>query len=153
MTIWVSPSGAFSTFQVDDLDKLNDLPVVLVHGNLGQLNILTSDEGHITGILDWNGSQYLPFGWNLYGLEEFLGFASLQDGWVNRKERVELEEVFWKKFWEKAPLEMLEKQQQIETAVKISKGIGVLWNNVGDEGVERFLENYSDFMILIKGQL
>jgi hypothetical protein len=114
---------------------------------------LTNDEGHITGILDWNGSKYLPFGWNLYGLEEFLGFASFQDGWVDREERVELEKVFWDKFWEKASLEMLGKRQRIEAAVKISKGIGVLWNNVGDEGVDRFLENYSHFMILIKGQL
>lgn len=145
--------GISQSHKFNNVDKLDDLPVVLVHGDLGQLNILTSDEGHITGILDWNGSQYLPFGWNLYGLEEFLGFASLQDGWVNRKERGELEEVFWETFWESAPAEILQKQQRIEAAVKISKGIGVLWNNVGDEGVERFLENYSNFMIIIKGQL
>jgi len=72
---------------------------------------------------------------------------------VNRKDRVELEKVFWEKFWENAPPEMSKKQQRIEAAVKISKGIGVLWNNVGNEGVERFLENYSNFMIIIKGQL
>jgi len=77
---------------VDDLDKLNDLPVVLVHGDLSQL---TSDEGHITGIVDWYGSQYLPFRWNLYALEQFLGFAFLQDGWVNFKEKIELVKAFW----------------------------------------------------------
>jgi hypothetical protein len=140
-------------FEVDGLDKLADLPVVLVHADLGQLNVLTNNEGHITGVLDWNGSQYLPFGWNLYGLEEFLGYASFQDGWVNREERPELEKVFWDNFWENAPPGMLERRQKIDTAVKISKGIGVLWNNVGDDGVASFLESYPDFMILIKGQL
>jgi len=67
--------GISQSHKFNDVGKLDDLPVVLVHGDLGQLNILTSDEGHITGILDWNGSQYLPFGWNLYGLEEFRDLA------------------------------------------------------------------------------
>ena len=89
----------------------------------------------------------------MYGLEEFLGFASFQDGWVNREERPELEKAFWETFWEKVPLKVRERREKIQSAVKISKGIGVLWNNVGDDGVAHFLEQYPYLMILIKGQL
>ena len=134
-------------------EKLDELPIVLAHADLGQLNILTSSEGHITGIVDWNGSQYLWFGWNLYGLEEFLSFGSFQEGWINRPERPELETVFWNTFWENVPQAMLGNRAKLEAAIEISRGIGILWNNVGDEGVSNFLTRYPHFMILIKGQL
>jgi hypothetical protein len=62
-----------SSSKTESVDKLADLPIVFVHDDLGSLNILTDDNGNVTGILDWSGSQYLPFGWNLYGVEEFWG--------------------------------------------------------------------------------
>ena len=138
----------------DILEKLADLPVVLVHGDLGTTNILTDNDGHITGILDWDGSQFLPFGWNFYGVEMFLGDMSFKNGefsYVDNKARAELEIVFWDTFWEKAPLEMKQNRQNIQDAIKISRGIGVLWQYVGPEqGVGSFLEGFSHFMPIIE---
>src|SRR5436305_14857474 len=64
-----------SWFQVcaDIPDKLTDLPIVLVHGDFATTNILADDNGHITGIVDWDSSEFLPFGWNLHGVDLFLG--------------------------------------------------------------------------------
>ena len=136
----------------DFLAHLAELPIVLVHDDLGSLNILSDDDGNVTGILDWSGSQYLPFGWNLYGVEEFLGFMRI-DGWVNRKERDELEEAFWKAFWEKTPLIMTLRRESLESAIYVARGIGLLWRNVGPHGVADMLENYPQGLTYLKALL
>ena len=106
----------------------------------------------MTGILDWNGSQYLPLGWNLYGVDEFLGYMR-EDGWVDRKEKEELKKVFWDAFWEKAPLSMCERRESVQFAITIAKGIGLLWRNVGDCGVDHMLKTYPGGLMYIKALL
>jgi len=136
----------------DSVDKLAELPVVLVHDDLGSLNILADNDGNVTGILDWNGSQYLPLGWNLYGVDEFFGYMRV-DGWVDRKEKEELEKVFWDAFWEKAPLPLCEKREKVQFAITIAKGIGLLWRNVGPDGVDQMLKTYPGGLMYIKALL
>jgi hypothetical protein len=136
----------------DSVDKLADLPFVLVHDDLGSLNILTDNNGNVTGILDWNGSQYLPLGWNLYGVQEFWGYMRV-DGWVDRKEREELEKVFWDAFWGMAPLSLCEKRERVEFAITIAKGIGLLWRNVGPDGVESMLQDYPEGLMYLRALL
>jgi hypothetical protein len=109
---------------------LAELPIVLVHEDLGSLNILTDDDGNVTAILDWNGSQHLPFGWNLYGVDVFFGYMRV-DGWVNRKEKDELETTFWTCLWENAPKEISSRKETLQFAIKIAKDVGLLWRNVG----------------------
>src|SRR5277367_3928997 len=102
------------------------LPKVLVHGDLGPTNILTDVEGHITAVIDWDFSMFLPFGWNFYGVELFFGDMSVKDdgrfAFVSKKARPELEVVFWDTFWKNAPLEMKANKQRVEEAIKISRG-------------------------------
>jgi hypothetical protein len=136
----------------DCVDKLADLPFVLVHDDLGSLNILTDNNGNVTGILDWSGSQYLPLGWNFYGIEEFWGYMRT-DGWVNRKEKEELEKVFWDAFWEKAPFSLCERRESVEFAITIAKGIGLLWRNVGPGGVDSMLKEYPEGLMYLKALL
>lgn len=136
----------------DCVDKLADLPIVLVHGDLGSLNILTDDNGNVTGILDWNGSQYLPLGWNLYGVQEFWGYMRL-DGWVNREEKEELENGFWNAFWGMAPMSLCEKRERVEFAITIAKGIGLLWRNVGPDSVDSMLKDYPEGLMYLKALL
>ena len=138
--------------KTDSVDKLSDLPCVLVHDDLGSLNILTDNNGNVTGILDWSGSQYLPLGWNLYGVEEFWGYMR-KDGWVNRKEKEELEKVFWDAFWEKAPFSLCERRESVEFAITIAKGIGLLWRNVGPDGVDSMLKEYPEGLMYLKALL
>jgi hypothetical protein len=73
---------------------------------------------------------------------------------VNNKARPELEVVFWDTFWKNAPLGMKANKQRVEGAMKVSRGIGVLWQYIGPEqGVASFLEKYSHFLPVIKALL
>ncbi|KAJ0424804.1 hypothetical protein BJY00DRAFT_275288 [Aspergillus carlsbadensis] len=78
------------------------LPFVLSHGDLNVMNILVNPQtGNITGIVDWAESRILPFGFALYGLENFLGWMDSK-GWHYYDCFRELESLFWKTFREKA---------------------------------------------------
>ncbi|KAI3317800.1 hypothetical protein HD806DRAFT_356990 [Xylariaceae sp. AK1471] len=78
------------------------LPFVLSHGDLCEMNILIdSKTGNITGIVDWAEARILPFGFSLWGLENFLGYMD-SEGWHYYDNRRELEDLFWKIFREKA---------------------------------------------------
>jgi hypothetical protein len=83
---------------------VSDLPIVLVHGDL---DILSDEDGHITGVIDWDSFLFLPFGWNSFCLDLFLSqFQGLDNGTYIFKDyevRPELEMGFWHKFWENAP--------------------------------------------------
>jgi hypothetical protein len=101
----------------------------------------------VTSLAFWIGMDHNIF--HLAGIcmvwKSFLDLHPFRmDGWIVKRDR-SWRNVFGRIFGKR--------RQKIEAAVKISKGIGVLWNNVGDDGVECFLEKYSHFMILIKGQL
>jgi hypothetical protein len=132
-----------------------DLPIVLVHGDFATTNILSDDDGHITGIVDWESSEFLPFGWNFYGVDLFLGELTYHDGEFNftdYKSRDELEMIFWDSFWEKAPPDMKRKRQILEDEIKVSRGIGLLWHYVGVD-ISSFLDGSLQLMPVIKAVL
>ncbi|KAK8917397.1 hypothetical protein H634G_09028 [Metarhizium anisopliae BRIP 53293] len=79
-----------------------EYPWVLGHGDLSALNIMTEPStGHITGIIDWAEAQILPFGMNLWGLENVLGYMN-SAGWYYYSNHRALEEHFWQTFQENA---------------------------------------------------
>lgn len=136
-------------------DKLADLPIVLVHGDFATTNILSDDDGHITGIVDWESSEFLPFGWNFYGVDLFLGELTYHDGefkFTDYEARTELETDFRHMFWEKAPPYMKPKRQILEEAIKVSRGIGLLWHYVGLD-VSSFLAGSLQLMPVITAGL
>jgi hypothetical protein len=138
----------------DSEDKLRDLPIVLIHGDLGPTNILTDPNGHITAVIDWDKSMFLPFGWNFYDVELFFGSMSARDdgtfAWTNRAARAELEEIFWMQFWENKPKEITLNKSKFLEALKVARGVGILWQYVGlDPGVASFLENFADMFLPI----
>lgn len=74
------------------------LPYVVTHGDLCELNVLIDSEtGHITGIVDWAEVRVLPFGFALWGLENFLGFMNTQ-GWHYYDNQDQLRALFWDTF-------------------------------------------------------
>jgi hypothetical protein len=75
------------------------------------------------------------------------------DGWVNRKEREELEKVFWDAIWEKAPFSLSSRRESVEFAITISKGIGLLWPNVGPGGVDSMLKKYPEGLTYLRALL
>ncbi|CEO58806.1 hypothetical protein PMG11_03508 [Penicillium brasilianum] len=78
------------------------LPFVLSHGDLNEMNLpVNPKSGNITGIVDWAESRILPFGFALYGLENFLGRMD-SEGWHYYDRYHELESLFWQTFREEA---------------------------------------------------
>jgi serine/threonine protein kinase len=138
----------------DSKDKLRHLPIVLIHGDLSPTNILTDPTGHITAVIDWDHSMFLPFGWNFYGVDLFFGSMSARDdgtfAWTNKAARPELEEIFWTTFWENTPKEIKLNKSKFLEALKVGRGVGILWQYVGpDPGVASFLENFADMFLPI----
>lgn len=87
-----------STIFKDVPDIVSQLPLVLTHGDLCEMNILIdSDTGHITGVVDWAEARHLPFGLSLWAVENVLGFMS-KDGWHYYDNWEELEMLFWEVF-------------------------------------------------------
>ncbi|KAI6148323.1 kinase-like domain-containing protein [Pisolithus tinctorius] len=47
-------------------NALSQDPIVWVHTDLRMQNILVDDEGHVTGVVDWEDSGWLPRHWQLH---------------------------------------------------------------------------------------
>ncbi|KAE8356773.1 kinase-like domain-containing protein [Aspergillus coremiiformis] len=54
-----------------------DNPIVLTHGDLVPKNILVDDQGHVTGLVDWEFSGYYPLYW-----EHRRASKDLTPGWA-----------------------------------------------------------------------
>lgn len=51
--------------KADIAGRLGDHPIVRVHCDFAPTNILSDDDSHLTGIVDWESSTFLPLGWDL----------------------------------------------------------------------------------------
>lgn len=79
-------------------------PLVLIHSDLTELNILVDgDTGIITGVIDWvDVAAMQPFGLALYVLDKFIGCGMGPCGWVYFDNADALRDVFWTAFVEYA---------------------------------------------------
>lgn len=134
---------------LDALRRMDDIPVVLNHGDLIPSNVLVNeDTWEITGLVDWAEAEYLPFGTCLYGLEHMLGYISpcsksstiRPDGLPSSKEAPsftyydnasELRRIFWARLLGTVPWLVDRKED-----VQIIRNIGVLlWYGIAwDDG-------------------
>lgn len=75
------------------------LPMVLTHGDLCEMNFLVDENsGHLTGVIDWAEAEILPFGFNLWGVENLLGYMD-GNGWNYFEGYEDLRGEFWKSFY------------------------------------------------------
>ncbi|EMF08053.1 uncharacterized protein SEPMUDRAFT_136875 [Sphaerulina musiva SO2202] len=75
------------------------LPMVLTHGDLCEMNFLVDERsGHLTGVIDWAEAEILPFGFNLWGVENLLGYMD-GNGWNYFEGYEELRGEFWTVFY------------------------------------------------------
>ncbi|EFR03713.1 hypothetical protein MGYG_06710 [Nannizzia gypsea CBS 118893] len=113
-------------------------PQVLTYGDLCEMNILVMPEtGRISGIVDWAEASILPFGTELWGLENMLGSMGSQ-GWKHDENRGKLEEEFWRLFWGTIDVEEREGLKgRLGRTVRVARGIGILLRHgfTWDEGV------------------
>jgi hypothetical protein len=84
---------------LDDLECVfEQLPVVLAHGDLNEMDFLVDEScGRLTGVIDWAEAEILPFGLNLWGLENILGYMNVH-GWHYFDQHADLKALFWKTF-------------------------------------------------------
>lgn len=73
--------------------------MVLTHGDLCEMNFLVDENsGHLTGVIDWAEAEILPFGFNLWGVENLLGYMD-GNGWNYFEGYEDLRAIFWTVFY------------------------------------------------------
>ncbi|KAK4190462.1 hypothetical protein QBC35DRAFT_542047 [Podospora australis] len=91
---------------VTEIQTTFSYPIVLTHADLNETNTLLSPStGSLSGILDWAGASFLPFGFSLYALENFLGGWMGQKGWTWLPHSEQLRNIFWETFCTQTGLE------------------------------------------------
>jgi hypothetical protein len=138
------------------IKDMEDLPVVLNHGDFIPSNVLVDEETwEISGLVDWAEAEDLPFGMCMYGVEYVLGYLSAAcqtrdeplnaPVFVYHENAAYLRELFWRRLCELEP----DVKSRLED-VKTMRDAGVLlwfgyaWDdgaidrvvNEKDDGVE-----------------
>jgi aminoglycoside phosphotransferase (APT) family kinase protein len=132
------------------IQKIDDYPVVLNHGDLIPSNMLVNEDTcNITGLVDWAEAEFLPFGTCLYGLEHLLGtlVSAPRDGrtsWVYRYSSgaQELRDLFYNTLTSLVP-ELKHRQEELW----LMRDIGVfLWHGYAwdDGAIDRVVDEAND---------
>ncbi|KAF2153971.1 hypothetical protein K461DRAFT_311977 [Myriangium duriaei CBS 260.36] len=112
---------------------LDTLPLVLTHHDLSELNIFVDQDGHVTGVIDFETATIEAFGMAMWGIYEcFLG--GMEDGkfaFFNQVTaesgsgtvRESLEGTFWQTLWSSVSPEL---SSENERAVRAALAIGVI---------------------------
>ncbi|KAI4686686.1 hypothetical protein J4E81_008346 [Alternaria sp. BMP 2799] len=136
------------------IQRMEDYPVVLNHGDLIPSNILVDQNTwEITGLVDWAEAEYLPFGTCLYGLEHLLGTISLDPAksvpkWTYFNGATQLRELFWSRFFDAIP----ESEARLDD-IRVMRDVGVLlWHGIAwdDGAIDRVVNDVDDVEELVK---
>lgn len=132
------------------LHLLDRLPLVLTHIDFAEVNIMVDpSDGHLTGVLDFDGARVEAFGMCLFGVYESF-FGEMQDGrWSffdqpviqdsqepgnpPRTVRETLQAAFWDTLWDAMPPGMT--RQDLEESVTVALEVGIInryFNKNGD---------------------
>ncbi|GAM88276.1 hypothetical protein ANO11243_063090 [Dothideomycetidae sp. 11243] len=118
----------------DQLHLLDTLPPVLSHDDLAEINVFVDEEGHITGVIDFESAGVEAFGMSIWGLYEcwlggmndarfaFFDFMTAESG--GRTVREVLENVFWTTLWSEVNGSVLRREH--EAAIRVALAMGVL---------------------------
>lgn len=87
--------------------------------------LVDKSSGHLTGIIDWAETEVLPFGFNLWGLENILGYMDVH-GWHYFDRHADLRALFWKTF-HSAVAEEDEMLLRNQVAIDLARRMGVLF--------------------------
>ncbi|OBT62627.1 hypothetical protein VE03_08501 [Pseudogymnoascus sp. 23342-1-I1] len=86
---------------IDSVDAIISLPMVLLHQDLGDCNIMVDETTcHLVGVIDWAEAEIGPFGLNLSALESLSGKPHLRNGWSRYEDYSILQDTFWDTFKE-----------------------------------------------------
>jgi hypothetical protein len=140
---------------LDDISLLNQLPVVLNHGDVVPGNIMVETETFkLKGMVDWAEAEYLPFGTCLYGIEYLFGCIPVKE---RRDSLVEgrrfqyyssaedLRRTFWQRL--RFNISALDGDKDLQEAVLLSKLVGtLLWYGFAwdDGAIDRVVDAAKD---------
>jgi hypothetical protein len=117
------------TREIDELldnlsSMLDSLPAVLTHGDLNEMNFLVDESsGHLTGVIDWAEAKILPFGMNLWGFENILGYMDL-NGWHYFDQHASLRTLFWETF--NSTVVANEATVRLQSVIDCARRMGIL---------------------------
>ncbi|KAJ0159176.1 hypothetical protein CTA2_10185 [Colletotrichum tanaceti] len=81
------------------LPKVLSLPMVLVHKDFGDSNIMVQHgSSHLVGVIDWAEAEVAPFGTNLHSLQSLTSKLHLKHGWIRYEDYDDLNLSFWETF-------------------------------------------------------
>lgn len=123
------------------LHLLDRLPLVLTHIDFAEVNIMVDpSDGHLTGVLDFDGARVEAFGMCLFGVYEgffgemrdarwrFFDQPAIQDsqepGNPPRSVRETLQATFWDTLWDAMPPGMT--RQDLEESVMVALEVGII---------------------------
>ncbi|KAI0402782.1 hypothetical protein F4802DRAFT_599741 [Xylaria palmicola] len=80
------------------LPSILSLPMVLLHKDFGDCNIIVEESCHLVGVIDWAEAEIGPFGTNLYSLQDLMSKVHLKNGWIKYEDYDDLVRSFWETF-------------------------------------------------------
>jgi serine/threonine protein kinase len=130
---------------INQYHLIDDLPLVLAHGDIVPSNILLDpSSGHLYGLVDWAEAEMLPFGICLYGLEEILGHVTDKNQFVYYPDAEASRAAFWAQL--RAEIPQLEDKETLE-AVMLARDLGILlWHGFAfdDGAINRVVQEGRD---------
>jgi aminoglycoside/choline kinase family phosphotransferase len=76
------------------LASILSLPMVLVHEDFGDCNIMVQEEScHLVGVIDWAEAEIAPFDTNLHSLQDLTSKFHLSKGWIRYEDYDDLARV------------------------------------------------------------
>lgn len=117
--------AASALWAVEEDGGMDDLPVVLTHGDLLPSNLLVDPRTwQVRGVVDWAEVEELPFGMSLYGLDHLLGtLAPGMTGFMYCGEAEDLREWFWDRLERR--VEGLS-DGRVRKAIELARTVGIL---------------------------
>ncbi|RTE68144.1 hypothetical protein BHE90_017480 [Fusarium euwallaceae] len=106
---------------LQERDDVLSLPMVLLHRDFGECNIMVDEACHLTGVIDWAEAETRPFGMNLHSLQFLTGELHMRKGWIPHQDHHALYHAFWSTFTQEVSLP----EYTIQT-IKTARTIGLL---------------------------
>ncbi|KAF4440622.1 Protein kinase-like domain protein [Fusarium austroafricanum] len=83
---------------LQSIDDVLSLPMVLLHRDFGESNIMVDEACHLTGVIDWAEAETRPFGMNLHSIQFLTGELNFRKGWIPHQDHDVLCCAFWRIF-------------------------------------------------------
>jgi hypothetical protein len=104
------------------VEELRKLPPCWSHWDINSVNIMVTDDGNVSGILDWEEAYWMPFGMNACRLPDLAAYNQL--GVLSKKPYSDdMEIAFWKSLFQAAPKGVRTLLKEIQLAMDIGRVI------------------------------